>query len=283
VLRTRLNQLEFDFPFPWRAASDLVGRQLHYGKHEVFTMTHCGEGRGVGMRPPNQKAPLYAGEADRTACMLLMRQHDLAQEEQCHIIVQLPAAWWRDGQRDVRLHRNMCAMTAGNTCEPWMARFAIVMLDQLLHTGGASAIQSAQLGPCVCLCLSNMLHLCSHMYIPSATMTTGACHARVLEHGVVLCHLMPPHATPGHRITGMKALEWGTGSSTQWTLMRVGHLTSIEHDTGWAPAVREAVGKTYDAGFLTQVGLFSLLSWSWLPHSHVPARTICKSLIHQWH
>lgn len=22
----------------------------------------------------------------------------------------------------------------GNTCEPWMARFAIIMLDQLLHT-----------------------------------------------------------------------------------------------------------------------------------------------------
>ena len=43
------------------AASDLVGRQLRYGKHEVFTMTHCGEGRGIGLRPPNQMAPLYAG------------------------------------------------------------------------------------------------------------------------------------------------------------------------------------------------------------------------------
>lgn len=117
----------------FHAASDLVGRQIHYGKHEVFTMTHCGEGRGVGMRPANQKAPLYAG----------------------------------------------------NTCEPWMARFAIVMLDQLLHTG-------------------------------------------------------------------MKALEWGTGSSTQWTLMRVGHLTSIEHDGQWAPAVRDAVGRTYDAEFLAR-------------------------------
>ena len=51
----------------------------------------------------------------------------------------------------------------------------------------------------------------------------------------------------------MKALEWGTGSSTQWTLMRVGHLTSIEHDTKWAPAVRDAVGRTYDADFLAQV------------------------------
>lgn len=27
--------------------------------------------------------------------------------------------------------------TAGNTCEPWMARFAIVMLDQLLDTGAS--------------------------------------------------------------------------------------------------------------------------------------------------
>jgi hypothetical protein len=51
----------------------------------------------------------------------------------------------------------------------------------------------------------------------------------------------------------MKALEWGTGSSTQWTLMRVGHLTSIEHDGQWAPAVRAAVGRTYDADFLAQV------------------------------
>ena len=52
---------------------------------------------------------------------------------------------------------------------------------------------------------------------------------------------------------GMKALEWGTGSSTQWILMRVGHLTSIEHDAGWAPAVKAAMGKAYDADFLAQV------------------------------
>jgi hypothetical protein len=51
----------------------------------------------------------------------------------------------------------------------------------------------------------------------------------------------------------MKALEWGTGSSTQWTLMRVGHLTSVEHDAGWAPTVRDAVGRAYDADFLAQV------------------------------
>jgi hypothetical protein len=81
--------------FPWCAASDLVGRQIHYGKHEVFTMTHCGEGRGVGMRPPNQKAPLYAGEAGRTACVLLMRQQHLAPEEHWHALAQLPAALCR--------------------------------------------------------------------------------------------------------------------------------------------------------------------------------------------
>jgi len=45
-------------------------------------------------------------------------------------------------------------------------------------------------------------------------------------------------------------LEWGTGSSTQWTLMHVGHLTSIEHDTEWAPAVKVQVTKTFGEDFL---------------------------------
>lgn len=53
----------------------------------------------------------------------------------------------------------------------------------------------------------------------------------------------------------MKALEWGTGSSSQWTLMRVGHLTSVEHDAGWAPAVREHMGKLYGGEFLSQVSI----------------------------
>lgn len=56
----------------------------------------------------------------------------------------------------------------------------------------------------------------------------------------------------------MKALEWGTGSSTQWTLMRVGHLTSIEHDAGWAPAVQAAIDNMYDEDFLGQVSAASL-------------------------
>jgi hypothetical protein len=110
-----------------------IKRMQEFGKHELFTMTHCPEALGIGGRPENQKAPFYAG----------------------------------------------------NTCEPWMARFAIVMLDQLLHTS-------------------------------------------------------------------MKALEWGSGSSSQWTLMRVGHLTSVEHDATWAPRVREALEKFYGAEFLEQ-------------------------------
>ena len=65
------------------AAFDLVNRQRHYGKHEMFTMTHCGEGRGIGMRPPNQQAPLYAGVSERgfqlpdstPALLLRMQQH----------------------------------------------------------------------------------------------------------------------------------------------------------------------------------------------------------------
>jgi hypothetical protein len=98
-------------------------------------------------------------------------------------------------------------------------------------------------------------------------------------------YLMTPHTILGHGTAGMKALEWGTGSSTQWTLMRVGHLISIEHDTGWAPAVKEAVGKTYDEDFLAQVQLshHPAAHATWLPYGHVPAMTICMSLIYQWH
>ena len=70
---------------------------------------------------------------------------------------------------------------------------------------------------------------------------------------IMIFLLQLPHAMPCGVAAGMKALEWGTGSSTQWTLMRIGHLTSIEHDAKWAPAVRDAVGRTYDAEFLAQV------------------------------
>jgi len=34
-----------------------------------------------------------------------------------------------------RAEAQMAPYYAGNTCEPWMARFTIVMLDQLLDTG----------------------------------------------------------------------------------------------------------------------------------------------------
>lgn len=105
-------------------------------------MTHCGEGRGVGMRPANQRAPLYAGVAE-PGCNLLMRQQSSNASTALHAcgVWQNPAAWLV--QKRVQKH---VAMAAGNTCEPWMARFAIVMLDQLLNTGGISSIHRALLG-----------------------------------------------------------------------------------------------------------------------------------------
>ena len=39
-------------------------------------------------------------------------------------------------------------------------------------------------------------------------------------------------ASPVH--TEMAGLEWSTGSSTQWVLMRVKTLISIEHHAKWS-------------------------------------------------
>jgi hypothetical protein len=66
-----------------------------------------------------------------------------------------------------------------------MARFAIVMLDQLLNTGEASDIPPCAIGAH----FVNVLHLCGHMCIPPTSMVTSACHARMLEHVVLLRYL----------------------------------------------------------------------------------------------
>lgn len=71
----------------------------------------------------------------------------------------------------------------GNTCEPWVARFALIFLDRLLDTE-------------------------------------------------------------------MKGLEWSTGSSTQWVLMRVKSLISIEHHAKWSKGVAVALGNIFPEKFL---------------------------------
>eukprot|EP00208_Stichococcus_sp_RCC1054_P000529 CAMPEP_0206143350 /NCGR_PEP_ID=MMETSP1473-20131121/20215_1 /ASSEMBLY_ACC=CAM_ASM_001109 /TAXON_ID=1461547 /ORGANISM="Stichococcus sp, Strain RCC1054" /LENGTH=300 /DNA_ID=CAMNT_0053538701 /DNA_START=207 /DNA_END=1109 /DNA_ORIENTATION=- len=73
----------------------------------------------------------------------------------------------------------------GNTCEPWIARFALIFLDRLLDTE-------------------------------------------------------------------MAGLEWSTGSSTQWVLMRVKSLISIEHHAKWSKNVAESLAKIFDKQFLAQ-------------------------------
>lgn len=50
----------------------------------------------------------------------------------------------------------------------------------------------------------------------------------------------------------MRAVEWGSGSSSLWTLMRVGHLTTVEHDDRWAKSVEVAMNDTYGAAYLGQ-------------------------------
>ncbi len=49
----------------------------------------------------------------------------------------------------------------------------------------------------------------------------------------------------------MKCLEWSTGSSTLWVLMRVRHLISIEHHAHWSRMVAQQLAKIYnpDVGF----------------------------------
>lgn len=66
----------------------------------------------------------------------------------------------------------------GNTCEPWVARFALILLDRLLDPD-------------------------------------------------------------------MHCLEWSTGSSTLWVLMRVKHLISIEHHAQWADRVAKQLSKIF--------------------------------------
>lgn len=72
----------------------------------------------------------------------------------------------------------------GNTCEPWIARFALIFLDRLLDTE-------------------------------------------------------------------MKGLEWSTGSSTQWVLMRVKSLISIEHHAKWSTNVAAALARIFPEKFLS--------------------------------
>lgn len=72
----------------------------------------------------------------------------------------------------------------GNTCEPWVARFALIFLDRLLDTE-------------------------------------------------------------------MKGLEWSTGSSTQWVLMRVKSLISIEHHAKWSKNVAQALADIFPEKFLS--------------------------------
>ena len=43
----------------------------------------------------------------------------------------------------------------------------------------------------------------------------------------------------------MEGLEWSTGSSTQWVLMRIKSLISIEHHAKWSKMVEEALQKIY--------------------------------------
>ena len=43
----------------------------------------------------------------------------------------------------------------------------------------------------------------------------------------------------------MRGLEWSTGSSTQWLLMRVKSLISIEHHTEWSSMVDAHMKRVY--------------------------------------
>jgi hypothetical protein len=135
-------------------------------------MTHCSEGRGVGMRPPNQQAPLYAGVAEMIRSPLVRQQSPVAVQRSC-----APAAYSNskcNGQHHVppvEMVFNIM-LAAGNTCEPWMARFAIVMLDQLLTTGGVIWHPPYAVGAL----LSTSFTCVTNVRVPLANMGSAACY-----------------------------------------------------------------------------------------------------------
>ena len=54
----------------------------------------------------------------------------------------------------------------------------------------------------------------------------------------MLDQLLEPH----HR-----GLEWSSGSSTVWLLLRLASLHTVEHDAAWLKSVRQHIGRRYDA------------------------------------
>lgn len=50
----------------------------------------------------------------------------------------------------------------------------------------------------------------------------------------------------------MRGLEWSTGSSTQWLLMRVKSLISIEHHAEWSSMVDAHMNRVYGADYIAK-------------------------------
>ncbi len=64
----------------------------------------------------------------------------------------------------------------------------------------------------------------------------------------------------------MAGLEWSTGSSTQWVLMRVKSLISIEHHAKWSKA--RVLVHAFRASFLLECISFSFAEeWRWMLQS----------------
>jgi hypothetical protein len=59
----------------------------------------------------------------------------------------------------------------------------------------------------------------------------------------------------------MRCLEWSTGSSTLWVLMRVKHLISIEHHARWSEMVATQLSQIFSAEVRVTVPADSWSTW----------------------
>ena len=50
----------------------------------------------------------------------------------------------------------------------------------------------------------------------------------------------------------MEGLEWSTGSSSQWVLMRIRSLISIEHHAEWCALMESSMASIFGAAHLVQ-------------------------------
>jgi hypothetical protein len=113
--------------------------------------------------------------------------------------------------------------------QPWIARFAVILLDRLLDPG--------MLGPFWTVRVPSL--------IPTSNLTRCSSPSQSWADMMHTEHESLNIWSPCW--ADMRCLEWSTGSSTLWVLMRVKHLISIEHHARWADMVATQLSQIFSA------------------------------------